>query len=717
MHRNNPQGVNTGNPFMGAAHIDRYLGSSFDIVYAVYKQLGNMPVFLEFVTETAPRIEDQYAVIFDQNILIFGKLAEIDQAIVTSTEAASNAENSANTAATHLNTIEQLHSETVINKNESFQYKKDAENSAIASELSSTESASSAERAEAARDAAFVNADVYQTIATGRAAVAVGEQFQVLSTDGSEYIRYRKDSSSTQAEVARFPSKAGIYAPKRITDVHLDELKLVGDYSVVATYATEENGYPIIGRDCFISVEMAGTYGLIQTVKNVAGDIATRAFRNQWTAWEKSSKSTEAPINRGTLDGAELLKVVQEGTYFVTNATDFPSDFGRTAGFFTVTKFGLRFKRELIDQYDYSNRYVQMGAGSLEKVTSGGSGGGGATIDVDPSTLPTGVAQTDTSSDKDIFYNRFGVMAVRQKTYGNMYEMTNAEVASGDMLATVYSFFDELVVDFPDYVSMQVLGTENTGLEIREYVILPRKINKMASSPASINTFPEILLFAGQHGQEYTAIVNLMIFCDEMMRNYNSREIYGTLRTSAILRIMPAMNPWGVKNANRRNSNNVDLNRNFPDGWDNAAGDKGSSPLSELESVILSDWVEANKTNSICTLNLHDHSDMALTWGTATAGWPEKLLFRSFQRFGKWYYSNFEDTTLEYPVSWLGNPRDGYADKYIFETLGVPALMFECPYINHPKLGNKISSVRLSSRQILTGIMEMIMGRYFRDLD
>ena len=61
-----------------------------------------------------------------------------------------------------------------------------------------------ADRAESASDAAFVNADVYATIADGRASVAVGEQFQVWSE--GDYIRYRKDSASTQTEVARFPS-------------------------------------------------------------------------------------------------------------------------------------------------------------------------------------------------------------------------------------------------------------------------------------------------------------------------------------------------------------------------------------------------------------------------------------------------------------------------------------------------------------------------------
>ncbi len=58
--------------------------------------------------------------------------------------------------------------------------------------------------AEAARDAAFANADVYADIATGRAAVADGEQFMVVSSD--EIIRYRRDSSSTHTEMARYPS-------------------------------------------------------------------------------------------------------------------------------------------------------------------------------------------------------------------------------------------------------------------------------------------------------------------------------------------------------------------------------------------------------------------------------------------------------------------------------------------------------------------------------
>lgn len=67
--------------------------------------------------------------------------------------------------------------------------------------------------AASARDAAFVNADVYADIATGRAAVADGEQFMVV--DGSEIVRYRRDTSTTQTEMARYYNTEGVDDPQR----------------------------------------------------------------------------------------------------------------------------------------------------------------------------------------------------------------------------------------------------------------------------------------------------------------------------------------------------------------------------------------------------------------------------------------------------------------------------------------------------------------------
>lgn len=90
-----------------------------------------------------------------------------------------------------------------------------AQQAAQAAQTAEAGSVAAQGQAEAARDAAFVNADVFPDIATGRAAVADGEQFQVVA--GDEIIRYRRDSSTTETEVARYPaaSVAGAFPQAR----------------------------------------------------------------------------------------------------------------------------------------------------------------------------------------------------------------------------------------------------------------------------------------------------------------------------------------------------------------------------------------------------------------------------------------------------------------------------------------------------------------------
>lgn len=65
-----------------------------------------------------------------------------------------------------------------------------------------------ADRAEAAADAATVNADVYPTIAAGLLATIDGQQFQVI--DGYELVRYRRDSATTYTEMLRTLTTEGI---------------------------------------------------------------------------------------------------------------------------------------------------------------------------------------------------------------------------------------------------------------------------------------------------------------------------------------------------------------------------------------------------------------------------------------------------------------------------------------------------------------------------
>lgn len=63
--------------------------------------------------------------------------------------------------------------------------------------------------AEAARDAAYVNANVYADVAAGLAGTSVGQQFQVPTED--EIIRYLHDVAGA-TELSRFPTTAGFDA-------------------------------------------------------------------------------------------------------------------------------------------------------------------------------------------------------------------------------------------------------------------------------------------------------------------------------------------------------------------------------------------------------------------------------------------------------------------------------------------------------------------------
>lgn len=82
----------------------------------------------------------------------------------------------------------------------------DAQTAQTAAGTATTE----ANRATLAANTAAVNANVYTDVTAGRAAVADGGQFQVVV--GDEIVRYRRNSATTQTEVARFPSAAKVDA-------------------------------------------------------------------------------------------------------------------------------------------------------------------------------------------------------------------------------------------------------------------------------------------------------------------------------------------------------------------------------------------------------------------------------------------------------------------------------------------------------------------------
>lgn len=104
---------------------------------------------------------------------------------------------------------------------------------------------------------------------------------------------------------------------------------------------------------------------------------------------------------------------------------------------------------------------------------------------------------------------------------------------------------------------------------------------------------PEISIIGGIHGDEQVSVYIPLKLIQYIIENYGYDDAVTTLVDSYELHFIPAMNPWGVANSSRRNSNDVDLNRNF--GWAWVEDDyNGEYAFDQAESRIIKDDAESN---------------------------------------------------------------------------------------------------------------------------
>ncbi|RBO94939.1 hypothetical protein [Pseudochrobactrum asaccharolyticum] len=168
-----------------------------------------------------------------------------------------------------------------------------------------------AQIANTAKDAAFINADVYASVAEGLAAIASGAQFQIEV--GDDNVRYRNDAG-VAVEVARYPSAAkvnGLLTPKKNL-VNPAEIRRGRRYSPAAGAIIEDWSWRCTG---FIPVTPGQSYA-------ISGAKTSPAPTGAWF----QSASDTAPClqvdpNNLILDGG--VRVAPAGYhYLVVNITN-----------------------------------------------------------------------------------------------------------------------------------------------------------------------------------------------------------------------------------------------------------------------------------------------------------------------------------------------------------------------------------------------------------
>ena len=150
---------------------------------------------------------------------------------------------------------------------------------------------------------------------------------------------------------------------------------------------------------------------------------------------------------------------------------------------------------------------------------------------------------------------------------------TNERINNFGSYADLIAAYDALVTAYPHYVFKRELSADGVtdGLvsdgvnKLYEYrFAMPNyndstHTNNNRSRDAQINK-PKILICAGVHGSEISAITSVYIFAKDLCKG---KGVLSALSAGYDVRIIPSCNPWGMDNNRRGNMNGVDLNRNF----------------------------------------------------------------------------------------------------------------------------------------------------------
>ena len=167
-------------------------------------------------------------------------------------------------------------------------------------------------------------------------------------------------------------------------------------------------------------------------------------------------------------------------------------------------------------------------------------------------------------------------------------EFLNASPVNLANLTTsvVYGWYDALVAEYPDYITKTLLGNDASGtLPIYQYrfkPILPSKVN-----PSVDFKMPKVMLISVHN--EGINMVATHILMREICQNWQAADSLASMRYGLEFVVIPVGNPWGLNNGQRKNSNAVDINRNFPAGWLQLGTPadvyySGTAPLTESEA-------------------------------------------------------------------------------------------------------------------------------------
>lgn len=279
----------------------------------------------------------------------------------------------------------------------------------------------------------------------------------------------------------------------------------------------------------------------------------------------------------------------------------------------------------------------------------------------------------------------------------------------------VYSLFDSLIEKDTYYGSKRTIAEDEWGNPLVEYRFRAwHNVGKQAAFHDSARTPRRILVLGQLHGQEASSMITFFLMLDEILTSWTEDKWCNWAYNNIEFVILPAGNPSGVIRNNRRNQNNVDLNRNFPTDWLRTdSTTRGKAPGSEKDTQNIIDWVTSYRGENIGMIELHDHSDGALVWGVAHHPMMFRIYTDALRDLSEWLYTSELWGYTNRPSrtyrgagpGWVGRATWGGCTRHMVVGLQQPSILVEHPYIDHKLTGPGNYWGRVAYRLIMRSII------------
>jgi len=194
------------------------------------------------------------------------------------------------------------------------------------------------------------------------------------------------------------------------------------------------------------------------------------------------------------------------------------------------------------------------------------------------------------------------------------------------------------------------------------------------------------VFIGGTHGDERSSTRTLNAWIDELDAQPTR------IPANKTIVVIPNLNPDGYASGSRANARGVDLNRNFPSNdWTNNVyqpgnilleNGGGTSALSEPESAALASYIQS--TSPSLVLTYHAVARTVIYNGSGSSA-SLASTYGSLSGFGV-ISSSAEDSFFSYPTT-------GEFEAWLYDKLGVPALLIENSTMRSNEIGSQRSAM------------------------